>query len=99
LLFAQCQHTWWDNANFNTPTSSPFFKYAFCREDDTIKLAMNFYFGSSRIRSRRCLRSSCALALPNVCSWHKADILNALTNVRFGGKADSDQPLITNLDL
>ena len=46
-LFAQCQHTWWDNTNFNTPTSSPFFNYAFCREDDTIKLAMNFYFGSS----------------------------------------------------
>jgi hypothetical protein len=31
--------------------------------------------------------------------WHKADMLNALTNVRFGGKADSDQPLLTNLDL
>ena len=65
----------WDNANFNTPTSSPFFKYAFCREDDTIKLAMNFYFGSSRIRSRRCLRSSCALALPNVCYGTKQTYL------------------------
>jgi hypothetical protein len=31
--------------------------------------------------------------------WHKADMLNALTNVAFGGKADSDQPLLTNLDL
>ena len=31
--------------------------------------------------------------------WHKADVLNALTNVHFGGKADSDQPLLTNLDL
>jgi hypothetical protein len=30
-----------------TPTSSPFFNYAFRREDDTIKLGMNFYFGSS----------------------------------------------------
>ena len=26
-------------------------------------------------------------------------MLNALANVRFGGKADSDQPLLTNLDL
>jgi hypothetical protein len=31
--------------------------------------------------------------------WHKADMLNALTNFRFWGKADSDQPLLTNLDL
>src|ERR1700758_1408567 len=27
-----------------------------------------------------------------------ADMLYALTNVRFWGKADSDQPLLTNLD-
>ena len=25
---------------------------------------------------------------PMVCFWPKADIKNALTNVRFGGKAD-----------
>jgi hypothetical protein len=35
----------------------------------------------------------------DVCYWHIADMLNALTNVRFWGKADSDQPLLTNLDL
>ena len=35
----------------------------------------------------------------NVRQWHKADMLNALTNVCFRGKADSDQPLLTNLDL
>jgi len=37
----------------------------------------------------------------NVRYWHKADMLNALTNVRFWGqsKVDSDQPLLTNLDL
>ena len=35
----------------------------------------------------------------NVRYWHKADMLNALTNVAFGGKADIDQPLLTNLDL
>jgi nitrate reductase NapE component len=46
-LFAQYQHTWWSNANFNTPTSSPAFNYAFRREDDTIKFGVNFYFGSS----------------------------------------------------
>jgi hypothetical protein len=44
-LFAQYQHTWWDNANFNQPASSPAFNYAFRREDDTIKLGVNFYFG------------------------------------------------------
>jgi hypothetical protein len=44
-VFAQYQHTWWSNANFNTPTSSPAFNYAFRREDDTIKLGVNFYFG------------------------------------------------------
>jgi hypothetical protein len=31
--------------------------------------------------------------------WHKADMLKPLTNVRFEGQADSDQPLLTNLDL
>jgi hypothetical protein len=31
--------------------------------------------------------------------WHKADMLYALTNIRFWGKADSDQPLLGNLDL
>ena len=28
----------------------------------------------------------------------KADILNALTNVRFWGKADMDKPLLNKLD-
>jgi hypothetical protein len=46
-LFAQYQHTWWDNANFNRPASSPAFNYAFRREDDTIKLGVNFYFGAA----------------------------------------------------
>jgi len=45
-VFAQYQHTWWSNANFNTPTSSPAFNYAFKRDDDTIKLGVNFYFGA-----------------------------------------------------
>jgi hypothetical protein len=46
-LFGQYQHTWWSNANFNTPASSPAFNYAFRREDDTIKLGVNFYFGAA----------------------------------------------------
>jgi hypothetical protein len=46
-LFAQYQHTWWSNANFNTPASSPAFNYAFRREDDTFKLGVNFYFGAA----------------------------------------------------
>ncbi len=47
-LFAQYQHTWWNDANFNTPTSSPAFNYAFRREDDTLKLGVNFYFGADQ---------------------------------------------------
>lgn len=46
-VFAQYQHTWWDNANFNRPASSPAFNYAFRREDDTIKFGVNFYFGAA----------------------------------------------------
>jgi hypothetical protein len=34
----------------------------------------------------------------DVCFWHKADMLNALTNVRFWGLSGLDQPLLTNLD-
>ncbi len=46
-LFAQYQHTWWSTANFNAPASSPGFNYAFHREDDTVKLGVNFYFGAA----------------------------------------------------
>ncbi len=45
-LFAQYQHTWWRTANFYAPASSPAFDYAFKREDDTVKLGVNFYFGA-----------------------------------------------------
>lgn len=45
-VFAQYQHTWWDDAHFNTPASSPAFNYAFRREDDTIRLGLNFYFAA-----------------------------------------------------
>lgn len=46
-LFAQYQHTWWSTANFNAPASSPGFNYAFRREDDTLKLGVNFYFAAT----------------------------------------------------
>jgi hypothetical protein len=39
-----------------------------------------------------------AVARLNQHNRHKADMLNALTNVRFWGKANVDQPLLTNLD-
>ena len=45
-VFTQYQHTWWSNANFNAPASSPAYNYVFRREDDTIKLGVKFYFGS-----------------------------------------------------
>ena len=46
-LFAQYQHTWWNNADFNRPASSPAFNYAYQRQDDTFKLGVNFYFGAA----------------------------------------------------
>jgi hypothetical protein len=42
-VFAQYQHTWYATANFNTPASSPAFNYAFKRDDDTVKVGINFY--------------------------------------------------------
>ncbi|HLH90642.1 MAG TPA: hypothetical protein VKX28_19485 [Xanthobacteraceae bacterium] len=36
-LFAEYQHTWWQDANFNTPAASPFFNYTFARQDDVLK--------------------------------------------------------------
>jgi hypothetical protein len=36
-LFAEYQHTWWQDANFNTPVASPFFNYTFARQDDVVK--------------------------------------------------------------
>ena len=37
-VFAEYQHTWWQDANFNRPTASPFFDYNFRREDDVVKV-------------------------------------------------------------
>jgi hypothetical protein len=37
-LFAEYQHTWWEDAHFNMPASSPFFNYSFRRDDDAFKL-------------------------------------------------------------
>jgi hypothetical protein len=42
-LSLEWQHTWWQTANFNNPASSPAFSYAYKREDDKIKLGINFY--------------------------------------------------------
>jgi hypothetical protein len=36
-LFAEYQHTWWQDTNFNTPAASPFFNYTFARQDDVLK--------------------------------------------------------------
>jgi opacity protein-like surface antigen len=45
-VFAQYQHTWWGDAPFNTPTSSPAFNYTFRREEDAIRVGLNFYFAA-----------------------------------------------------
>ena len=48
-LFVEYQHTWWQDAQFNTPTSSPFFNYNFQRGDDTIKVGFSIYFSSPAV--------------------------------------------------
>ena len=42
-LFLQYQHTWWDDAHLNQPAASPFFNYAFARQDDTVKFGVTVY--------------------------------------------------------
>jgi hypothetical protein len=37
-LFVEYQHTWWQDAHFNTPAASPFFNYTFARSDDVVKV-------------------------------------------------------------
>jgi hypothetical protein len=36
----------WQDAHLDTPAASPRFNYVFRREDDTVKLGLNFYFGA-----------------------------------------------------
>jgi hypothetical protein len=43
-VFAEYQHTWWGDADFNRPASSPLFKYNFQREDDAFKAGFSIYF-------------------------------------------------------
>jgi hypothetical protein len=44
-LFAEYQHTWWQDASFNTPAASPFFNYTFRREDDVVKFGFTVSLG------------------------------------------------------
>jgi len=36
-IFVEYHHTWWQDAQFNTPAASPAFNYNFRRQDDVIK--------------------------------------------------------------
>jgi opacity protein-like surface antigen len=42
-VFLQYQHSWWSDADFNKPASSPAFNYTFEHDDDTLKLGLNVY--------------------------------------------------------
>jgi hypothetical protein len=44
-LFAEYQHTWWQDANFNRPATSPFFNYTFARQDDVVKFGFTVALG------------------------------------------------------
>jgi hypothetical protein len=43
-LFAEYHHTWWQDAQFNSPAASPLFNYNFRRSDDVVKLGFNVHF-------------------------------------------------------
>jgi hypothetical protein len=43
-LFAEYHHTWWQDAQFNSPAASPLFNYNFRRADDVVKLGFNVHF-------------------------------------------------------
>jgi hypothetical protein len=43
-LFAEYHHTWWQDAQFNSPVASPLFNYNFRRADDVVKLGFNVHF-------------------------------------------------------
>lgn len=42
-IFAQYQHTWWEDVALNQPAASPFFNYDFEREDDSVRAGVNIY--------------------------------------------------------
>ena len=44
-MFAEYQHSWWDDAHFSAPAASPGFNYTFRRQDDVVKFGVNFSFG------------------------------------------------------
>jgi len=44
-IFAEYEHTWWRDAQFNAPTASPLFNYNFRRQDDILKLGVNVALG------------------------------------------------------
>jgi len=46
-VFVEYQHTWWQDANFNTPAASPFFNYNFRREEDLLKIGFTLDLGAS----------------------------------------------------
>jgi hypothetical protein len=44
-LFAQYQHSWWEDAKLQQPAASPAFNYRYKRQDDVFKFGVNVYFG------------------------------------------------------
>jgi hypothetical protein len=42
-VFVEYQHTIWQDASLNRPAASPLFNYTFRRDDDTVKVGLNFY--------------------------------------------------------
>jgi hypothetical protein len=42
-VFAQYQHTWWEDVALNRPAASPFFNYDFEREDVSVRAGINIH--------------------------------------------------------
>jgi hypothetical protein len=42
-VFVEYQHTIWQDASLDRPAASPFFNYTFRRDDDRVKVGLNFY--------------------------------------------------------
>jgi hypothetical protein len=72
-VLAEYQPTWWHQADFNTPTASPFFHYNFRRKDDVVQA------GSERATAvRRAIRADAA------CRDHPTLGQPASENLRIG---------------
>jgi hypothetical protein len=49
-VFLEINHSWWQNAHFDTPPNSTAFNYTFPRNDTTLKTGIMIALGGQRVR-------------------------------------------------